>query len=67
MNFFLLTNVKMPTFMNGKNSILDLSEPKKAEFPDIFFILMSILYSCSVELITSGPGWILAVLRLSGR
>ena len=24
------------TFMSGKNSILDLSEPKKAEFLDIF-------------------------------
>ena len=39
--------VKMPTivgiltFMSGKNSILGLSEPKKAEFLDIF-ILMSI-------------------------
>ena len=45
--FFLLKNVKMPTvvgiltFMSGKNSILGLSEPKKAEFLDIF-ILMSI-------------------------
>ena len=34
--FFLLINVKMPTivgiliFMSGKNSILDLSEPKKS-------------------------------------
>ena len=47
MKFFLLINVKMPTivgiltFMSGKNSILGLSEPKKAEFLDIF-ILMSI-------------------------
>ena len=47
MKFFLLINIKMPTivgiltFMSGKNSILDLSEPKKAEFIDIF-ILMSI-------------------------
>ena len=45
MKFFLRINVKMPTivgiltFMSGKNSILDLSEPKK--FLDIF-ILMSI-------------------------
>ena len=45
--FFLLINVKMLqivgilTFMNGKNSILGLSEPKKAEFLDSF-ILMSI-------------------------
>ena len=35
MKFFLLINVKMPTivgiliFMNGKNSIISLSEPKK--------------------------------------
>ena len=42
MKFFLLINVKMPTivgiltFMSGKNSILGLSEPKKAEFLDIF-------------------------------
>ena len=47
MKFFLLINVKMPTivgiliFMSGKNSILGLSEPKKAEFLDIF-IFMSI-------------------------
>ena len=66
MNFFLLINVKMPTivgvltFMSGKNSILDLFEPKKAEFPDIF-ILMSIFNFMlnSVEhvksFITSGP------------
>ena len=44
MKFFLLINVKMPTivgiltFMSGKNSILDLSEPpKKAEFLDILY------------------------------
>ena len=36
MKFFLLINVKMPTFvgiltfMSGKNSILGLSEPKKS-------------------------------------
>ena len=47
MKFFLLINVKMPTladiltFMSGKNSILGLSEPKKAEFLNIY-ILMSI-------------------------
>ena len=47
MKFFLLIHVKMPTivgiltFMCGKNSILGLSEPKKAKFLDIF-ILMSI-------------------------
>ena len=45
--FFLLINVKMPTivgiltFMSGKNNILGLAEPKKAEFLDIF-IFMSI-------------------------
>ena len=47
MNFFLHINVKMTTvvgiltFMSRKNSILGLSEPDKAEFPDMF-ILMSI-------------------------
>ena len=47
MKFFLLINVKMPTivgiltFMSGKNSILGLSEPQKAENLDVF-ILMSI-------------------------
>ena len=47
MKFSLLINVKMPTFvailtfMSRKNSILGLSEPKKAESLDIF-ILMSI-------------------------
>ena len=36
MKFFLLINIKMPTivgiltFMSGKNSILDLSEPKNS-------------------------------------
>ena len=45
--FFLLINVKMPTnvgiltLMSVKNGTLGLSEPKKAEFLDIF-ILMSI-------------------------
>ena len=45
MNVFLLINVKMPlivdifTFMSGENSILGLSEPKKAEFLDIFILL----------------------------
>ena len=42
MNFFLLINVKMRTivgiltFMNEENGILGLSEPKNAEFLDIF-------------------------------
>ena len=45
--FFLLINVKMPTivgiltFINGKSSILGLSEPKKGDFLDNF-VLMSI-------------------------
>ena len=49
---FLLIIVKMPTIvgiltlMSRKNSILGLSEPKKAEFLDIFKHLIS----CSVEL-----------------
>ena len=39
---FLLISVKMPTivgmlaFVSGKNNILGLSEPKKADFLDIF-------------------------------
>ena len=46
MKFFLLINLKMPTidgiltFISMKNGILDLSDPEKAEFLDIF-ILMS--------------------------
>ena len=45
MKFFLLINVKKPTnvgiltFMSGKNSFLGLSEPKKAEFLDIFIFM----------------------------
>ena len=45
MKFFQLINVKMPTivgiltFMSGKNSILGLSEPKKAKFLDIFIVM----------------------------
>ena len=41
----MLINVKMPTvvgiltFMSRKNSILGLSEPKKAEFLDIFGLM----------------------------
>ena len=44
LKFFLLMNVKMPiivgilTFMSGKNSILGVSEPIKAEFIDIFIL-----------------------------
>ena len=42
MKYFLIINVEMPTFvgiltfMREKNSILGLSEPKKAKFPDIY-------------------------------
>ena len=42
---FLFINVKMPTivdistFMSRKNSIIGLSEPEKAEFPDFFLYL----------------------------
>ena len=45
MKFILLTNVKMPTivgiltFMSRKNSTLGLSEPKKAEFLNVFVIM----------------------------
>ena len=45
MKFSLLINVKMPTivgiliFMNRKNSIISLSEPKNAEFPAIYILL----------------------------
>ena len=66
MIFFLLINVKMPTivgiltFMSGKNSNLGLSEPKKAEFLDIFifrsiynFMLNSVEHD--KKFITSGP------------
>ena len=55
MNFFLLINVKMPTivgiltFMSPKNSILGLSEPKKAKFLDILY-LCAFKISCSIEL-----------------
>ena len=44
MKFFQLINVKMPmidmilTFMSKKNSIINLSEPEKAEFLDIFIL-----------------------------
>ena len=66
MKFFLLINVEMPTivgistFMSGQNSILDLSEPKKAEFLDIFFTCEHLKFHaqlCETEksFITSGP------------
>ena len=44
-DFFLLRNVKMPTvvgiltFMSGKISILGLTEPKNAEFLDIYILI----------------------------
>ena len=43
MKFFVLINIKMPaivgilTFISAKNSILGLSEHKKAEFLDILY------------------------------
>ena len=55
MIFFLLINVKMTTnvgiltFNERKNSILDLPEPKKAEFLDIF-ILIALNILCPTEL-----------------
>ena len=51
----MLINVKMPTivgiltFVCRKNSFLNSSEPKKAEFLDIF-ILRAFEFSCSAEL-----------------
>ena len=54
MNFFLLINVKMPTivgiltFMSGENSVLCLSEPKKAEFLGYFYTYEHL--KCSTEL-----------------
>ena len=45
MKFFLCINLEMPTifsiltFMSMKNSILDLSDPEKNEFLDIFIII----------------------------
>ena len=46
------------TFMSGKNSILGLSEPKKAKFLDISY-LYGFKISCLIEheksFITSGP------------
>ena len=58
MKIFLLINVKMPTivgiltFMSRENSILGLSEPKKAELLDIFIFMKIYLFkiSCSTEL-----------------
>ena len=70
MKFYLLINVKMPTFVgiltfrSRKNSIIGLSEPQKAEMLDIF-TLMSLQISCSAELsmekvlLPRGPGLIM--------
>ena len=44
MKFLPLINVKMPTIvgiltcMSGKNNILGITEPKKAEFLDILYL-----------------------------
>ena len=37
MNFFLLINVKILTFMSGKNSILGFYEPKKSQISRYFY------------------------------
>ena len=56
MKFFLLINVKMPTFvgiltfMSRKNSILGLCEPKKKPNFLIFSYLCAFKISCSIEL-----------------
>ena len=65
---FLFINVKMPTivdiltFMSRKNSIIGLSEPEKAEFPDFFVYLWAFKISRSAEFsmifITSGPDFV---------
>ena len=54
------TIVGILTFMSGKNSILGLSEPKKAEFLGIFLYLWAFKIPCSTvehgkSFITSGP------------
>ena len=67
MNIFLLINIKMPTivgiltFMRGENSILDLSEPKKADFL-CFYTYEHLKISCSTvehekSFLISGPGY----------
>ena len=61
--FFCSTSVGILTFMNRKNRILDLSEPKKAEFLDIF-IIMSIL-NHEKCFISSGPGVEITLCRPS--
>ena len=66
MKFFLLINIKMPTtvgiltFMSGKNSILGLSELKKAKFFYIFILMciLNFMLNCvehGKSFITSGP------------
>ena len=69
MRFFLLINVKMPTIvgiltcMSGKNYILGLTAPKKADFlcfctfEHLNFMLNSAEYEKSF--ITSGPGYLI--------
>ena len=63
MKFFVLVNVKMPTvvgiltFMSGKNCILGLSGPKKAQFPDSFYPYEHLKFHAhDKSFITSGPG-----------
>ena len=56
------TVVSILTFMNRKNSIIRLSEPKNAEFLAIFILMSDFYTSSSAELsmkkgfITSRPG-----------
>ena len=55
MTFFLLINVKMQTIvgiltiMNGENSILGLSEPKDAEFLDIFYPYVHLKFNAQLS------------------
>ena len=44
------TIVGILIFMSEKNSILGLSEPKKAEFLDIFYTYEHLKFSCLTQL-----------------
>ena len=68
--FFLLINVKMPTtvgiltFMSGKNSILGLAEPKKAEFLLYTYEHLKFELSMKIFFITSGHGRVFEILLM---
>ena len=67
MNFFLLINIKKPHIWAG-NSILGLSEPKSAEFLDIFILMCIYNFTLSwvkheKSFITSGLGCLLFLGR----